>query len=198
MTQIVRFRLDDAAGAELTGLRERIRAAGLATPPGPPTVTVAAATSIPAPARAALARELALLTLPSLWLATLATVPGRPEELVLAAIVDAELLAVHAAVHDALAGRVRAPVAAYLPGSWLAHCVLAAQRPIQAFGLLHPLRAVRAHVVAVEIHDYRTGVTARRSDEAFQVWRDGPAVEAHAGERVRPVASGASLTDRAT
>ncbi|MGH3615902.1 MAG: 2'-5' RNA ligase family protein, partial [Pseudonocardia sp.] len=83
-----------------------------------------------------------------------------PEELVLAAIVDAELLAVHAAVHDALAGRVRAPVAAYLPGSWLAHCVLAAERPIQAFGLLHPLPAVRAQVVAVEIHDHGTGVRA--------------------------------------
>ncbi|MGH3614782.1 MAG: hypothetical protein ACRDRK_19760, partial [Pseudonocardia sp.] len=81
MPQTVRFRLDDAAGIELTGLRERVRAAGLAAPTGPPTVTVAAATSIPAPARTALAGELALLTLPSLWLATLAAAAGRPEEL---------------------------------------------------------------------------------------------------------------------
>ena len=56
----------------------------------------------------------------------------------LAAVVDAELLAVHAAVHDALAGRVRGPVAAYLPGAWLPHCVLAVSRPAEAFAALHP------------------------------------------------------------
>ena len=87
----------------------------------------------PTAARAALAAELRLLALPSVWLATLGTVAGRPDELVLAAVVDAELLAVHAAVHDALAGRVRGPVAAYLPGAWLPHCVLAADHPAAAF-----------------------------------------------------------------
>ena len=80
-------------------------------------MTAAAAAAVPAAARAALAAELAGLALPSIWLATLGTVAGRPDELVLAAVVDAELLAVHAAVHDALAGRVKGPVAAYLPGS---------------------------------------------------------------------------------
>ena len=62
----------------------------------------------------------------------------------LAAVVDAELLAVHAAVHDALAGRVKGPVAAYLPGSWLPHCVLATERPAEAFAALHPVTPVRA------------------------------------------------------
>ena len=81
--------------------------------------------AVPAPARDALEDELRVLALPSVWLATLGATAGRPGELVLAAVVDAELLAVHAAVHDALAGRVRGPVAAYLPGAWLPHCVLA-------------------------------------------------------------------------
>jgi heme-degrading monooxygenase HmoA len=33
------------------------------------------------------------------------------------------------------------------------------------------------------------------SEEAFQAWSAGPAREAHAGERARPVASGASLLE---
>lgn len=143
----VRFRLDDAAVAALVALRART-----GTGPGDePAVTVAAAAAIPAGARAALDAELALLALPSLWLATLGTVAGRPDELVLAAVVDAELLAVHAAVHDALAGRVRAPVAAYLPGAWLPHCVLATREPATAFAALHPVEPVRARVIGVTV-----------------------------------------------
>ena len=79
------------------------------------------------------------------------TVAGRPDELVLAAVVDAELLAVHAAAHDALAGRVRGPVAAYLPGTWLPHCVLATARPADAFAVLHPVAPVRAKVTGVAV-----------------------------------------------
>ena len=75
----------------------------------------------------------------------------------LAAVVDTELLAVHTAVHDALAGRVRGPVAAYLPGAWLPHCVLASTSPADAFAALHPVEPVRARIVGVEIADARTG-----------------------------------------
>ncbi|MCO1655191.1 2'-5' RNA ligase family protein [Pseudonocardia humida] len=151
MAQGVRFRLDDAAVAAIDALRDRVGGLGIAVPGDQPTVTVAAAGSVPAPARAALDAELRLLALPSIWLATLGTVAGRPDELVLAAVVDAELLAVHAAVHDALAGRVRGPVAAYLPGTWLPHCVLAVERPAEAFAALHPVTPVRARVTGVEI-----------------------------------------------
>ena len=125
----VRFTLDDAARHALTALRAQVAAAGIPVPDDEPAVTVAAAAAVPQSARDALAAELRLLAIPSVWLATLGTVAGRPDELVLAAVVDAELLAVHAAVHDALAGRVRGPVAAYLPGTWLPHCVLATARP---------------------------------------------------------------------
>jgi hypothetical protein len=165
VAHIVRFRLDDAACARITQLRTRVvdlvagtdRAALAGT--DRPTVTVAAATVVPPAARAALATELRVPTLPSLWLATLGTVAGRPHELVLAAVVDTELLAVHTAVHDALAGRVRGPVGDYLPGSWLPHCVLAAGDPAAAFARLHPVPAVRARVTGVEIHDTVTGTT---------------------------------------
>ena len=159
MAQTVRFRLDEDASAELTALRDRLRASGVPVPAQPPAVTVAAAATVPAAARAALAAELRVLTLPALWLVTLGTGPGREDELVLAAVVDAEVLAVHAAVHDALAGRVRGPVAAYLPGSWLPHCVLATERPAEAFAVLHPVRPVRARVVGVDLHDPRTDTT---------------------------------------
>ena len=108
-------------------------------------------------ARTALADELRVLALPTVWLATLGSTAGRSDELVLAAVVDAELLAVHTAVHDALAGRVRGPVAAYLPSAWLPHCVLGVSRPAAAFAALQPLEPVRAQVVGVEIADARTG-----------------------------------------
>jgi hypothetical protein len=157
MAQTVRFRLADDAADALTALRDRLGAAGMAVPAGRPAVTVAAAVSIPPAARAALAGELRVLALPALWLAGLGTVAGRDDELVLSAIVDGELLAVHAAVHDALAGRVRGPVAAYLPGAWLPHCVLATTGPADGFALLHPLPPIRASVVGVEIADSRTG-----------------------------------------
>jgi hypothetical protein len=149
VAQTVRFRLDPEAVSALRGLRARLPRHLAAV--DEPTVTVSAATAIPPPARTALEAELRLLVLPSIWLATLGTVAGRPDELVLAAVVDAELLAVHAAVHDALAGRVKGPVAAYLPGAWLPHCVLATERPAEAFAALHPVPPVRARVVGVDV-----------------------------------------------
>ena len=149
--QTVRFTLDDDARHTLTALRARVAAAGVPVPGDEPAVTVAAAAAVPPAAQHALADELRLLSIPSVWLATLGTVAGRPDELVLAAVVDAELLAVHAAVHDALAGRVRGPVAAYLPGAWLPHCVLATARPTEAFAVLHPVPPVRARVTGVAV-----------------------------------------------
>ena len=149
--QTVRFTLDDDARHTLTALRARVAAAGVPVPGDEPAVTVAAAAAVPPAAQHALADELRLLSIPSVWLATLGTVAGRPDELVLAAVVDAELLAVHAAVHDALAGRVRGPVAAYLPGAWLPHCVLATARPAEAFAVLHPVPPVRARVTGVAV-----------------------------------------------
>ncbi|MBA3905787.1 MAG: 2'-5' RNA ligase family protein [Pseudonocardiales bacterium] len=151
MAQTVRFTLDPDACAALSGLRARITAAGIAVPSDEPGVTVAAAAAVPAAARAALEAELRLLAIPSIWLATLGTVAGRADELVLAAVVDTELLAVHAAVHDALAGRVRGPVAAYLPGAWLPHVVLASASPAAAFAALHPVEPIRARVTGVAL-----------------------------------------------
>jgi hypothetical protein len=149
VAQTVRFTLDPDARAALNDLRARAATAGIPVPSDEPGVTVAAAAAVPAAARDAVDAELRLLAIPSIWLATLGTVAGRPDELVLAAVVDVELLAVHAAVHDALAGRVRGPVAAYLPGTWLPHCVLATGRPAAAFAVLHPVEPIRARVTGV-------------------------------------------------
>jgi len=160
VTQLVRFRLDDAAAAAVHDLRARAAAAGCAVPSGRPALTAAAAVAIPPTARAALADELRVLALPTVWLATLGSTAARPDELVLAAVVDTELLAVHTAVHDALAGRVRGSVAVYLPGAWLPHCVLASTRPAEAFAALHPVEPVRARIVGVEIADPQTGAAS--------------------------------------
>ena len=153
MTQLVRFRLDNAAVACLADLRARAAAAGCSVPSDRPALTAAAAVAIPPAARKALADELRVLALPTVWLATLGSTAARADELVLAAVVDTELLAVHGAVHDALAGRVRGPVAAYLPGAWLPHCVLASTRPAEPFAALHPVEPVRARIVDVEVAD---------------------------------------------
>jgi hypothetical protein len=157
VTQLVRFRLSDDAAAEIDTLRADAAAAGCSAPSDRPALTAAAAVTIPPAARAVLADELRVLALPTVWLATLGSTADRPHELVLAAVVDTELLAVHNAVHDALAGRVRGPVAAYLPGAWLPHCVLASKGPADAFTALHPVEPVRARVVGVEIADARAG-----------------------------------------
>ena len=157
VTQHVWFRLDDDAAAAVDALRARVATASCSVPPERGALTAAAAVAIPPAARAALADELRVLALPTVWLATLGSTADRPHELVLAAVVDSELLAVHNAVHDALAGRVRGPVAAYLPGAWLPHCVLGVSRPAAAFAALHPVEPVRAQVVGVEIADARTG-----------------------------------------
>ena len=38
-------------------------------------------------------------------------------------------------------------------------------------------------------------MTHWESDEAFQAWAKGPAIEAHAGQPANPVATGASLLE---
>ncbi|MFP5019436.1 2'-5' RNA ligase family protein [Pseudonocardia phyllosphaerae] len=157
MPATVRLRLDPAAADALAALRARVAAAGLPAATGTPHITVAAAGTIPAAAVRELAAELRLVSLPVSLLATLGSVTGDENALVLAAVTDPEVLAVHTAVHDALAGRVRGPHATHLPGSWLPHVVLATGRPAEAFALLHPVAPVRARITAVELHDSRTG-----------------------------------------
>ncbi|TCK19983.1 2'-5' RNA ligase family protein [Pseudonocardia endophytica] len=159
MPHVVRFRLDDDAVAALEALRGTALEAGADPEPDRPQVTVAAAGTIQGPARDALVADLRLISLPTLWLAALSSLPGDDEHLVLAAVTDPEVLAVHSVVHDVLAGRVRSPHVAHLPGSWLPHCVLARSRPPAAFAALHPVVPVRARIVAVELHDTRTGST---------------------------------------
>jgi hypothetical protein len=79
----------------------------------------------------------------------------------LAAVVDAELLAVHSAVHDVLAGRVRHPCAYYLPGSWVPHCALAdgvePAQVVAGFAAIYPVSPVRAAVREVAVVDTHTG-----------------------------------------
>ncbi|WP_224387819.1 2'-5' RNA ligase family protein [Pseudonocardia sp. ICBG1293] len=164
MPGTVRFRLDDDGAASLTALRDRLAAAGVPVATGTPHVTVAAAGTVPPPAVRELTADLRLVALPVLWLAGLGTVgPHAPDVLALTAVTDPEVLAVHTAVHDALAGRVRGVHAPHLPGSWLPHVVLATGRPDRAFALLHPVEPVRARITAVELHDSRTGETVALS-----------------------------------
>jgi len=164
MAQRVEFVLDDGAADAVRRLWRRLEDAGLPSAAGRgrrPHVTFAAAGSIPARTVAALRADLRLLSLPALWLSTLGTFPARESGLWLGAVVDAELLAVHSAVHDVLAGAVRQPAATYLPGSWVPHCELtpelSADQLADGVRALHPVTPVRAMIGQVTITDTRSG-----------------------------------------
>ena len=59
------------------------------------------------------------------------------------------------------------------------------QPGFESFELLRPVAGENRYFV----------VTQWESEEAFQAWASGPAVEAHAGQRAKPVATGASLLE---
>lgn len=126
-----------------------------------PHVTLAVAGSVPAGTRKQLRSEFSLLSIPDLWLYTLGTFPGEEPVLLIGAVVDTELLAVHSAVHDVLAGKVTNPSAYYFPGGWVPHCTLAqgitADQVSAGFAALHPLEPIKASVAEIGVTDTRTG-----------------------------------------
>jgi 2'-5' RNA ligase len=158
---------DDDADAAVRALWQRLEQAGVPSLASRthrahrPHLSFAVAGAIPPGVRRSLAADLTLLAMPRLWLYTLSTFPTNQNSLLLGAVTDAELLAVHVAVHDALAGRVRDPWANYLPGAWVPHCTLAQDvTPAQlatGFATLHPIEPIRARVTEVGIMDTRTG-----------------------------------------
>ncbi|MGH4023358.1 MAG: 2'-5' RNA ligase family protein [Pseudonocardiaceae bacterium] len=162
MHALVAF-FDDPANGQIRALRQALQACGV--PSGgrgfAPHITFAAGASIPARARAAVRAELELLALPGVWLSTLATFPNTDNLLVLAAVVDTELLAVHSAVHDALAGKVRQPAVRHLPGSWVPHCTLAdrltPEQLATGFARLHPVAPIRATLGPIAMLDTAAG-----------------------------------------
>jgi 2'-5' RNA ligase len=145
-------RLDDA------GIPNPGRRAGRAVPPH---MTFALAGAIPVKTRDVLREELVRLAVPTIWLSTLGTFPTTENLLVLGAVVDSELLAVHSGIHDVLAKRVRAPSAYYLPGSWVPHCTMATgiddEQVIAGFTALHPVPRISASVSEIAVVDTRTG-----------------------------------------
>lgn len=159
MAQVLTVFFDASTEAELGALRDRLGAAGVPVTSGRPGLALAAASKIPASARKALRSELGTLSIPDPWFYTLGTFPGEDAVLLLTAVVDAELLAVHSAVHDVLAGKVSNPSAYHFPGAWIPHCALTpVVRPEQlaaGFAALRPAGPVRASVAEVAIVDSR-------------------------------------------
>jgi 2'-5' RNA ligase len=130
-----------------------------------PHVTFAFGSAIPGSAREALRAELHSIHLPRLWLRHLGVFTGKSHVLLLGVTVDVELLALHSAVHDVLAGRVRTPATTCLPGSWTPHCTLAKGLTTEklAIGLsaLVPFTPIEATVVEVGVVDTATGTVDR-------------------------------------
>ncbi|MHA6802085.1 2'-5' RNA ligase family protein [Salinifilum ghardaiensis] len=161
MADALELLLDETAEEAIRSLRGRLVDAGVPAGGGRPHVTLAVAGSIPAAARRALRSELSVLAVPQLWLYTLGTFPDPDNVLLLAAVVDTEVLALHSAVHDVLAGRVRAPSAHYLPGAWIPHCTLArgltSAQLAAGVTALHPVEPVRAGIRDVAVVDTRSG-----------------------------------------
>ena len=123
----------------------------------PPHLTYAAAGTIGPKVRAELREDLSRLWLPDVWLQTLSATGST---LQLGAVVDAELLAVHSAVHDVLAGRVKHPNGRHLPGNWVPHCTLVDGEDAEvraAFAELHPITPIRAKTREMAIVDTQTG-----------------------------------------
>ena len=159
-----------SADAEIRALWRRLEDAGVPSTASQthgrhdPHVTLAVASSIPDHAREALGAEVRALAIPDLWLYTLGTFPSEDAVLLLSAVVDTEVLAVHSAVHDVLAGKVTGPSAYYLPGAWIPHCTLSQgitrEQLSKGFAALHPLEPVRAPISSVGVTDTRTGDVA--------------------------------------
>jgi 2'-5' RNA ligase len=157
---------DDKADKAVRALWRRLDQAGVPSlaehPNGrwPPRVTFALAKSIPRKTRDALRAELRTLAIPSLWLSTLGTFPNTENVLMLGAVVDAELLAVHSAIHDVLAGQVQSPSAYWMPGSWVPHCTLTQgvehHQMVEGFAALHPVDRIEARVRQIAIVDTQT------------------------------------------
>ncbi|QFZ16361.1 2'-5' RNA ligase family protein [Saccharothrix syringae] len=144
---------DDEADRAIRALRRRVGAEHDL----PPHLTWAAASTIGPRVRDELREDLSRLWLPDLWLHSLA---ATDRTLQLGAVVDGELLAVHSAVHDVLAGRVKHPAAQYLPGSWTPHCPLLTGEDDEvraAFARLHPVTPIRAEARRVCVVDTQTG-----------------------------------------
>ncbi|MCP2250882.1 2'-5' RNA ligase family protein [Lentzea aerocolonigenes] len=127
----------------------------------PPHLTYAIASTIGPKVRKELRTDLERLWMPDLWLHTLSTFSTVENVLMLAAVVDAELLAVHSAIHDVLASNVKNPSAYYLPGSWVPHCTLVHgiddEAMKAAFAKIFPVEPIRAKVREVSVVDTQTG-----------------------------------------
>lgn len=160
MADALVFHFGDETESRIRDLWKRLGEAGIPGAGHRPRVTLAVAGSIPLPARKALRGELELLSVPDLWLHTLGTLPGDERMLLLGAVVDTELLAVHSAVHDVLAGEVKNPSAYYFPGAWIPCCVLAegldTDQLAAAFSTLIPPEPVRASVEEIAVLNTRT------------------------------------------
>ncbi|GLZ40377.1 2'-5' RNA ligase family protein [Actinokineospora sp. NBRC 105648] len=158
MAQGVVVLFDRQAERAVTDLLDRLDAAGLPSARKfPPHVTFGMAAEIPKKTRAALKADLKLLAVPNLWLHALSTFSTSENVLMLGAVTDGELLAVHSAVHDVLAGKVRHPNSYYLPGSWVPHCTLLHGVPdddiVRGFQALFPVGSIQARARQVAILD---------------------------------------------
>jgi 2'-5' RNA ligase len=160
VANVVAVYFDEPADRAVRALWRRLDQAGVGGGPRvlPPHVTFAAAKAIPRRTRDALKAQLRTLAIPHLWLSTLGTFPTTEDVLMLAAVVDSELLAVHSAIHDVLAGQVQSPQAYYMPGSWVPHCTLALGADVATgFATLYPVDRIEARVDQVVIYDTVSG-----------------------------------------
>ncbi|RDI20850.1 2'-5' RNA ligase family protein [Lentzea flaviverrucosa] len=156
MHALVAF-FDDEADKKVRELQRRIGAKHAY----PPHLTYAVASTIGPKVRKELREDLGRLWLPDLYLHSLSTFSTADNVLMLSAVVDTELLAVHSAIHDVLASNVKNPSAYYLPGNWVPHCTLAHDIDDDAmkaaFAAIFPVEPIRAKVREVSIVDTQTG-----------------------------------------
>jgi 2'-5' RNA ligase len=156
MHALVAF-FDSEADRKVRELQQRVGA----THRYPPHLTYAVAGTIGQKVRKELREDLERLWMPDLYLHTLSTFSSSENVLMLGAVVDTELLAVHSAIHDVLASKVKNPNAYYLPGNWVPHCTLVHDVDDEAvkaaFAAVFPVEPIRAKVREVSVVDTQTG-----------------------------------------
>lgn len=167
MAEALEFFFTDPADSAVRALWKRLDEAGVPSLSGRshglhrPHVTFAHGSAISPTAREDLRTRLRRVYPPTLWLRHIGIFAGAGNVLQLSATVDAELLAVHSTIHDALAGRVRNPSMTSLPGSWTPHCTLAkglsADQLLTGLAVLVPFTPVEAPIAEIGIVNTRTG-----------------------------------------
>jgi 2'-5' RNA ligase len=139
MPVAIEFFLDEQSAGVVRQIWKAIAEAGISaylhTSGVRPHLTLAVGNEIDGPGVEAALRKWAAETTPrQVTFANLGLTPAENANVYLSSVVTADLLALHAELHDRLAGLVESSWERYQPGRWVPHCTLVERVPPDLFG----------------------------------------------------------------